>query len=51
MGKLPKNAKIGTIVEKVIINRGNRRRMKWKRVKPGGKNKNLKWKIVSNKPA
>jgi len=50
-GVLPKNAPAGTIVERTIINRGNRRKIKWKRTRPGGKNKNLKWKIISNKPA
>lgn len=50
-GILPKNAKAGTIVEKVVTNKGNRRKLKWKRVRPGGRNKNLRWKIISNKPA
>lgn len=52
MGKhttLPKNAKIGTIVERTISVRGSRRKMRWKRVRNFGKNKNLKWKVISNK--
>jgi len=32
-GVLPKNAPAGTIVERTIINRGNRRKIKWKRTR------------------
>ena len=52
MGKkvtLPKNAKVGTIVTRTIIVNGNKRKMSWEKIKPSGKNKNLNWKIISNK--
>ena len=54
MGKkttLPKNAKVGTIVTRAITVNGNKRKMTWEKTRPRGKNKNLVWKIVSNKKA
>ena len=54
MGKktsLPEDAKIGTIVSRTITVKGNKRKMTWERVNSHGKNKNLGWKIISNKDA
>ena len=54
MGKktsLPKNAKVGTIVTRTITVKGNKRKMTWERTRLHGKNKNLGWKIISNKKA
>lgn len=49
MGKLPKDAKIGTVITKKVKVRGKIRNMSFKKIKPHGANKNLTWKIVSNK--
>ena len=49
-GVLPKRAKIGTIVEREVSVRGNKRKISWKRIRQKRKS-NLKWKIVSNKEA
>ena len=54
MGKktsLPKNAKVGSIATRTITVNGNKRKMSWERVNSHGKNKNLSWKIISNKKA
>jgi len=54
MGKktsLPKKAKVGTKVSRTITINGKKRKLTWKRTRPRGKNKNLTWKIVSNKKA
>jgi len=54
MGKktnLPKKAKIGTKVSRTIIVNGKKRKLTWKKTRPHGKNKNLSWKIISNKSA
>ncbi|KKK57117.1 hypothetical protein LCGC14_3057700 [marine sediment metagenome] len=54
MGKkttLPKKAKVGTTVSRVITVNGKRRKITWKKTRPRGKNKNLMWKIISNKKA
>ena len=48
---LPKAAKIGTKVTKNVTVKGNKRKITFERTKKHGKNKNLKWKIKSNKPA
>jgi len=54
MGKktnLPKKAKIGTKVSRTIIVNGKKRKLTRKKTRPHGKNKNLSWKIISNKSA
>jgi len=52
MPKLPKNAKNGQIVSKKVEVKGKERKLKWQyHSKPFGKNKNLHWKLKSNKPA
>ena len=54
MGKkatLPKNAKIGTKATRTITVKGNKRKITWERINAKGKNKNLSWKIISNKKA
>ena len=52
MGKktnLPKDAKIGTKVSRTITVKGNKRKLTWERVRAQGKNRNITWKLVSNK--
>ena len=54
MGKkttLPKKAKVGTTVTRTILVNKVKRRITWKKTKLRGKNKNLSWKIISNKKA
>lgn len=54
MGKkvsLPKNAKIGSTATRTITVKGNKRKITWERTRLHGKNKNLSWKIISNKKA
>ena len=54
MGKkttLPKDAPIGTIVTRKITVKGNKRKLTWERTRARGKNKNLSWKLISNKDA
>ena len=51
MAKLPKGKKVGFQVTRIHNVKGNRRKITWKRVRPHGKNKNLTWKIISNKKA
>lgn len=48
---LPKNKKVGYEYSKTVNVKGKRRKITWKKVKPHGKNKNLSWKIISNKKA
>jgi len=54
MGKktsLPKKAKVGTKVSRTITVNKKKRRITWIKTRPRGKNKNLTWKIISNKKA
>ena len=54
MGKktsLPEDAKVGTIATRTITIKGNKRKLTWERVRAHGKNKNLSWKLISNKDA
>ena len=54
MGKktnLPKDVPIGTTVSRTLKVKGNKRKLTFKRTRPRGKNKNLTWKIISNKKA
>lgn len=48
---LPKDAKIGDVITRTKRVKGKERKITWKRVNDYGKNKNLKWKIISNKKA
>jgi hypothetical protein len=53
MGKqtsLPKKAKIGTEITRIVKVKGKKRRITWKKTPKHGKNRNLGWKIKSNKP-
>ena len=53
MGKkasLPSDAKVGTKITKKINVKGNKRKLTYERTQAHGKNRNLKWKIRSNKP-
>ena len=54
MGKktsLPKDATVGTTIKKTVNVKGNKRRLTFKRVSTHEKNKNLAWRITSNKSA
>ena len=54
MGKkasLPSDTKVGTKITKKINVKGNKRKLTYERTQAHGKNRNLKWKIRSNKPA
>jgi hypothetical protein len=51
MVSLPKKAKVGKKVTRTVTVKGNKRKITWKRTRPRGKNKNLKWKIIANKKA
>lgn len=48
---LPKNAKVGDqhVIEKTV--KGKKRKITFEKHNNFGKNKNLSWKIISNRPA
>jgi len=46
--KLPKESKIGDIIEKEIKVRNRKRVLTFECVNPHGKNKNLNWKVRKN---
>ncbi len=48
---LPKNAKVGDRAEVFRTQKGKKRKITFEKQRPFGKNKNLSWKIKSNKPA
>lgn len=50
-GKLPKNAKAGSKHSIMRNVKGKKRKLTYERTRGHGKNKNLKWKLESNKPA
>jgi len=47
--KLPKKATVGTKISKSVNIKNKKRKLTFLRVHSHGKNKNLKWKIISNK--
>lgn len=51
MAKLPKNAKVGDRVKVTRTSKGGKKRIiTFEKQRPFGKNKNLSWKIKSNRP-